>query len=43
MLDILLRGLHDKATAKTFFRELFKGLGFEHVKRKILAIFSAQP
>ena len=38
-LDILRRGLHDRATAKTLFRKLLKGLGFEHEKRKIPAIF----
>jgi len=39
VLDILRRGLHDRATAKTFIRKLLKGLGFEHEKRKIPAIF----
>ena len=39
VLDILRRGLHDKVTAQTFCRKLLKGLGFEHEKRKITAIF----
>jgi putative transposase len=40
VLDILRRGLHDRATAKTFCRKLLKGLGFEHEKRKMPAIFT---
>jgi len=40
MLDILRRGIHDRAVATTFCRKLFKGLDFEHEKRKILAIFT---